>query len=268
MQNCKIFISHSSKDLAAARALVELLEKAFKLAGREILCTSVDGHKLDAGAETSEVLREAIEGAPAFLAIVSAESVASDYVLFEMGARWGLAREIVPLLAPGEGAVRLPAPLKGVHAPALSNSSEMHQLLEKLARMNDWQLQTPAVYDGALKSVTSLPIPPAKTIPPRPIEQGTKPVDHLKEVPTLVAEELDADEVRLLRTMLMSSAGTASRLISLSFGLHWHIVQTKAVTRDLERRGLVRTNAEGYVALTPEGETACWKLGLFKKDQP
>ncbi len=55
-----IFVSHSSKDEALAKALVALLKSALALPANQIRCSSVDGHRLPVGVNTESTLREEV----------------------------------------------------------------------------------------------------------------------------------------------------------------------------------------------------------------
>ena len=93
-----IFISHSSQDARLAERLVKLLRLAFSLSDAEIRCTSVDGYRLAAGADTNDQLRREVRESRLFLALITPSSVRSSYVLFELGARWGIDRLCFPCL--------------------------------------------------------------------------------------------------------------------------------------------------------------------------
>ncbi|MEZ5302630.1 MAG: TIR domain-containing protein [Verrucomicrobiales bacterium] len=80
-----IFVSHSGADAGLARLLAELLRNALNLAPERIRCTSVDGYRLEVGADTNETLRIEVRQARAFIALLTRNSIASTYVLFEMG---------------------------------------------------------------------------------------------------------------------------------------------------------------------------------------
>lgn len=125
-----LFISHSAHDADIAKAVVTLFEKALKISARKIRCTSVDGYRLSAGADTNQVLRTEVFEAKLFVALLTPNSLNSPYVLFELGARWGARRPLFPVLAGGATPAHLPAPLNGLNALSASVSNQVLQLVE------------------------------------------------------------------------------------------------------------------------------------------
>lgn len=148
-----VFISHSSEDSQLASQLVDLLRSAFNLSAPQIRCTSLDGHRLPAGANTDEQLREEALKAHAFVAILSPFSLASHYVLFELGARWGAQRPFVPLLAPGTGYQALRGPLRGLNALNCEGAGQLHQLVWDLAKILGTKAESPAVYHRHIEAI-------------------------------------------------------------------------------------------------------------------
>jgi hypothetical protein len=94
-----IFVSHSSKDKALAETLTDLLKSALGLLSDQIRCSSVDGHRLPVGVDTQNKLREEVHAAKVVIGLVTPSSLASSYVMFELGARWGAGLFLAPLLA-------------------------------------------------------------------------------------------------------------------------------------------------------------------------
>jgi len=132
-----VFISHSARDEVLAGKLVDLLTAAMKppLVKADILCTSVPGCRLEGGAQTHERIREEIKSARVFIAVITGVSVDSEYVLFELGARWALGGETIPILGPGEQYDRIPGPLRGnVHALRVEERTDVLQLVDDVAR--------------------------------------------------------------------------------------------------------------------------------------
>jgi hypothetical protein len=146
-----VFISHSAKDADLAEALVELLRAAIGLTENEIRCTSVDGYRFPAGAETDEQLRKEVRSSKAFIGLITPNSIASAYVLFELGARWGANLHLAPLLAKGADATFLRGPLRGLNALDATSEAQLHQLLGEIAQQAPHLLNNPSVYAKALK---------------------------------------------------------------------------------------------------------------------
>jgi hypothetical protein len=183
-----IFISHSSEDREVGKRLTDLLRSALRLPASSIRCTSIEGHRLRGGADTDQQLKREIREAPTFIGVVSPRSVKSMYVLFELGARWGIEKHLVPLLAPGAGADQLVGPLAGINALRADSRADLHQLLGELASELGVTLEPAQAYERQLEDVT------LTTVPPTPNANATagptSPVDLIKGLSEPAAELL------------------------------------------------------------------------------
>ncbi len=148
-----VFISHSSEDSQLARQLVDLLRSSFNLRAEQIRCTSVDGYRLPAGADSDEQLRDEALIARAFISVISPFSLTSTYVLFELGARWGAKRPLIPLLAPGTGPQALRGPLVGLNALSCESAGQLHQLVSDVGRTLEIEAESPAVYESNIEAI-------------------------------------------------------------------------------------------------------------------
>lgn len=151
----KIFISHSSADAKAAEALVDLIRSALNVSAKDIRCTSVEGYKLPAGADSNQQLRSEVFECQAFIVLLSPASMSSIYVMFELGARWGTARYLAPIMIDGISGGDLKAPLSAIHAINGVSEADMYQLVEDLAQRLELTPEKPAVYSKALRSFCS-----------------------------------------------------------------------------------------------------------------
>jgi hypothetical protein len=149
-----VFISHSSADSNIAEALVRLLRSALNLNPKDIRCTSVDGHRLPAGALTDQELREEIMTAKAMVGLISPGVMASAYVLFELGARWGAKLYLAPLLIPGAGAEILQGPIANMNALRCDSEHQLHQFLEELGQQLGRPVNSASAYLTDLQAVT------------------------------------------------------------------------------------------------------------------
>jgi hypothetical protein len=150
-----IFVSHSSKDAPLAEATVHLVQSAFGLAANQIRCSSVDGYRLPVGVNTESKLREEVNVATVVIGLITPSSLASSFVMFELGARWGSGLFLAPLLAgvkPGE----LAGPLSLLNALSAENDAQLHQLLGDVAVQLQMTLHNPASYVKHIAMVKQL----------------------------------------------------------------------------------------------------------------
>src|SRR5579859_1660071 len=131
----KVFVSHSNRDKDIAEKLTDLLKAAFCFRSAEILCTSVPGHKLPAGADTEEELRAKVLDAGVLIGIITPVSAESSFVLFELGARWGCSRPLIPILAAGFTSDDLREPLKSKNALLGYDQNDVFQLVDNISEI-------------------------------------------------------------------------------------------------------------------------------------
>jgi len=149
----KLFISHSSKDISVVEPLLDLLRSALNLSVSQIRCTSVDGYRLPGGADTDEQLRAEVNDSEAFIGLISNESIDSMYVIFELGARWGVKKHLLPVLSPGTPANVLVGPLRNLNALRLDSAAQIHQLVTDLGSTLRISPQSPAAYQKHINTI-------------------------------------------------------------------------------------------------------------------
>lgn len=193
-----VFISHSSEDSQLARQLVDLLRSSLNLRAEQIRCTSVDGYRLPAGVDSDDQLRDEALAARAFISIISPFSLASAYVLFELGARWGTKQPLIPLLAPGTGPQALRGPLTGLNALSCESAAQLHQLVSDVGRTLGIEAESPAVYESNIEAILysghsqeSQGAPSRQGAPP----SGAPEVDRYGESSSLEDDFSDAEKV-------------------------------------------------------------------------
>ena len=168
-QSIKVFISHATADAPLAEALVDLFQAALKLPNETIRCTSVTGYRLRGGANVTEQLRREVHDAASFIGIISHRSIRSPYVLFELGARWGAHRHLLPVLAPGTRPDVLAGPLSEIHALETSRDG-LHQLVEDLGNALDLTPTAATTYQRQIDRVLAIPATTPTDIPTTPVE--------------------------------------------------------------------------------------------------
>jgi hypothetical protein len=151
--NPSIFISHSSIDTDLANLILELLRFALNISSKEIRCTSVDGYRLSGGANVDSTLKNEVLNTKILIGLISEKSFDSAYVLFELGARWGTGKKLIPLLAPGMNANKLKGPIIGYNALSCESNSQLHQLVENIAESLNLNLENPSSYQNKIDAI-------------------------------------------------------------------------------------------------------------------
>jgi len=152
-----VFISHSGTDAQLAASLIDLLRVALPgLHPETIRCTSVPGYRLPGGASTDDQLRAEMREARIFIGLITKESLASTYVLFELGARWGAGLHLTPLMAGAMEPSALKAPLDRVNAHSCNVESHIQQLLTEISKTLGIEPVGSAIYDRHLKQLVAL----------------------------------------------------------------------------------------------------------------
>lgn len=186
-QKISIFISHSSKDEKLAEALVALLRSALNVPADKIRCTSVNGYRLPIGADTEEQLRQEVHDAEAFIGLITPSSIASAYVMFELGARWGAQLHLAPLLGAGAGKDYLRGPLGSLNALECEDPAQLHQLIGDLAkRLKIQEVTSAAAYQNLIDGLIAISkteravVPTLSAAPPKPALPPLSPVDVIE----------------------------------------------------------------------------------------
>jgi len=151
----RIFVSHSSNDTELVKVLVDLLEKAFSFGQDDIRCTSLPGYGLESGAHTSTTLQQELRGSQVVLGVLSQSGRHSDWVLFELGAAWGMGKRVIPLLF-GIDYKDLPGPLAERNAVNASNHSEISEMVETVKKALGLELKSIATVHEATNKLVQV----------------------------------------------------------------------------------------------------------------
>jgi hypothetical protein len=151
----KLFISHAHRDSDIAQKLITALEQAMVVPDGAIRCTSVPGYKLDLGAMPADVLRRELVSARTIVAILTPHSLASQWVLFELGAAWLQVKQAIPLLAGNIRNQDLPGPLSNATTGRLGDADTLLKFLLQVRTTLGWQTKE-ATYQSAIRTLYQL----------------------------------------------------------------------------------------------------------------
>jgi hypothetical protein len=141
-----VFISHSGADRKIAERIVELLRDALNIEAGKIRCTSVEGHRLEAGVGTDETLRAEVRDCEVLVGLISPTSRRSTYVLLELGARWGAGGPLIPLTISGVTPGELEGPIGGKNALNCSIKAQVLQFVGDMSTKLGRATERPEVF--------------------------------------------------------------------------------------------------------------------------
>jgi hypothetical protein len=139
-----------------------------------VRCTSVAGYKLSGGAKTDSEITKEIRGTQCFIGLITPNSLQSQFVLFELGARWGLDEHLVPILGGGVTAKLLRPPLSNLNALNSSSKSDMEQLVQELAKVLNKTIPVPDIYQTQLLALLQSNVARSKSPKPKRIRPAQK----------------------------------------------------------------------------------------------
>lgn len=245
----KLFVSHSSKDIGIVKPLVELLRLALNLRAEDIRCTSVDGYRLPGGADTNEHIRRESLKAKTFVGVISTASLESMYVIFEIGARWGAGKHLLPVLIPGTDASILTGPLSGINA-LRCDRGQLHQLITDLAKELDVTPEPPAVYQDKIEKIVQHSYPVQD-------EAVTGETNDIEMNAKVAKPELSDLEINILSIMAVKDRASANLIASI---LKINVQKIKFHLDELTRQwgfldwvGNMNPGVSDYYRLTHEG---------------
>lgn len=125
--NKRIFFSYAAADSPTAHKLQSILSKHSNL---DVFTTET----LSAGENWVSKLKSALSSCDIFLVLLSPSSINSNWVLYEVGAAWGLGKPIIPIIIDSEMSSNIiPAPLNQlqlVDFKSLEDPQALNQIFE------------------------------------------------------------------------------------------------------------------------------------------
>ena len=251
----RVFISHSNKDEQLARLLIRLIEAALHFSNDDIRCTSVNGYRMMSGVTSDEKLRAEVHDAELLIGLITPNSLNSAYVIFELGARWGAKRPMIPLLASGTKPEHLEGPLTGINALDASDNGQVHQFVEDAASYLNISHAKPSSY---VDLVNQLVKRSSKALPV--VKHPLAYDDQLrlsKNAKTLLIDAAKDDEGSILK--IHTLGGVVIKGGAGGFGYAIDSPREEAIwigaLRDLLSQGLVQDpkGTGGYFKVTDRG---------------
>ncbi len=132
MERKQIFISHTSKETALARALKERLVADFL--GLPDVFVSSDRTTIEAGEKWLDEIEIALKAADLVMVMASREAVGRPWVNFEAGAAWLRGIPLIPVCHSGMTPASLPAPLSLLQGVLITDPEGLQKIYDAVAK--------------------------------------------------------------------------------------------------------------------------------------
>ena len=132
----RIFISHRETDHKSASALVEYLISVLDIKRDDIRCTSSIGTRIPLAAEINNQLRDDIKTSDVFIALITKDSLRSQWVVMELGAAWILNKPILQIVHSQLSVDKLPGPLKSYESIIMGSTDPVGRIQDAVDEMS------------------------------------------------------------------------------------------------------------------------------------
>ncbi len=137
----RIFISHSHSDEAIIHKLVNFLLAALRIEEEEIFCSSNPDQGLDYRfIGIPDQLKEKLKNSEALIVLITAHSLHSAWIPFEVGTFWTTDKPVIPILGLGLIHDDLPGPLRSLLSISIEAKDWSDKVNNAIKQLSD-QLQ-------------------------------------------------------------------------------------------------------------------------------
>ena len=287
--NKKVFLSHSSADVALATEVRNLLIIGCGVSTNDILVSSLPGNGIPAGTPSFvNYLKKRLENAEIVVLLLSENFFASQYCLCELGATWALGKIYFPLVVPPLSKSELGATLEVAQAGEITSKQYLDQLPDRIhstvgtrVGVDAWGAQLDVFLAGIGDVIKSLPTP--KIVPADKLKEAqekyqgaiTKILEKDK-VTALLKQQIadlekckDKDEVNAVARKYSSADEEFERLCeeakeilkklqhATRLALYWDIRGEGYKPTDQDEWDAVRSAVDVQEVYDPQGEIYC-----------
>ena len=148
----QVFISHSSKDTPFIEPFKNIiLKEALGLQDNNIICTSFESTGVPPGVNIPQYIKDNIEQAPVFLAMISNNYKKSEVCMNEVGAAWALGKTPIQIVLPGVEFDKLGWLIHLDKAAKIDNGDSLDHLAEVICNSLGKPMVTPVHWNTPRK---------------------------------------------------------------------------------------------------------------------
>lgn len=142
-----VFVSHATADSELVREFVDIILKGCGLTEADI--SSIPGMDVAAGSDLLAAVRAEVSDTTLVIAVITPTYPTRPVCIAELGAAWGVAGKLLPVLAPGIDRDRLDGVLDGMKIDYLDQEKALDHIAERIESETGVRPVSPASWTRA-----------------------------------------------------------------------------------------------------------------------
>jgi hypothetical protein len=127
-----VFVSHATVDHELVEQFVDIILKSCGLTETEIFASSIPGMDITAGRDLLAAVRAEVSATTLVIAVITPTYPTRPVCLAELGAAWGVAGKLLPVLAPGINRDQLDGVLTGMKVDYLDQEKALDEIAGRI----------------------------------------------------------------------------------------------------------------------------------------
>jgi len=144
-----VFVSHATVDGELVEQFVDIILKSCGLTEADIFVSSIPGMDIPAGSDLLAAVRAEVSGTTLVIAVITPTYPTRPVCVAELGAAWGVAGKLLPVLVPGVDRGRLDGVLTGLKLDYLDQEKALDHIAERIETETGRRSVSPASWTRA-----------------------------------------------------------------------------------------------------------------------
>ena len=144
-----VFVSHATADRELVEQFVDTILKNCGLTEADIFVSSIPGMDIPAGSDLLAAVRAEVSETTLVIAVITPTYPTRPVCIAELGAAWGVAGKLLPVLVPGINRSQLEGVLSGLKVDYLDEEKALDEIAARIERETGRRPGNPASWTRA-----------------------------------------------------------------------------------------------------------------------
>lgn len=144
-----VFVSHATADSELVEQFVDTILKNCGLTEADIFVSSIPGMDIPAGSDLLAAVRAKVSETTLVIAVITPTYPTRPVCVAELGAAWGVAGKLLPILVPGINRSQLEGVLTGMKVDYLNEEKALDEIAARIEKETGRRSGNPATWTRA-----------------------------------------------------------------------------------------------------------------------